>query len=115
MIKVTIYKTRKHHYLGFDVEGHANYLDDGQDIVCAAASILIINTINSIDSFTDDETSCVQDEDAGVIKFRFANHAGHDANILLNSMVLGLESIEDDSVNSDGKFNSYIDIIFKEV
>ncbi|MFR5060261.1 MAG: ribosomal-processing cysteine protease Prp, partial [[Ruminococcus] torques] len=34
----------------------------------------------------------------------------HDASLLLDSMVLGLEEIEDGS-----EYESYIDIIFKEV
>ena len=37
--------------------------DSGQDIVCAAVSVLVINTMNSIERFTDDETSCVSDEE----------------------------------------------------
>ena len=115
MIKVTIYRNKKHEYYGFDVEGHANFLEEGQDIVCAATSILVINTINSIEQLTKDETSYVQDEEAGSIKYRFSKVASHDAHILMHAMILGLESIEDDNINHDGKFNSYIDIIFKEV
>ena len=29
----------------------------GQDIVCAAVSVLIINTVNSLEAFTEDEVS----------------------------------------------------------
>jgi len=131
MIKVTIYKAKKplldrcpdpadtqqerSVYYGFDVEGHANFLAEGQDIVCAAVSMLVINTINSIERLTDDETSVVQDEDAARIRFRFANFAGHDAHLLVHSMILGLEDIENDCISHDSKFHSYIDIIFKEV
>lgn len=113
MIKVTIYKTEKHEYVGFDAQGHAEYADAGMDIVCAAASALIINTINAIERFTDDETSVVTDdtEDAqGLIQFRFVNQPTHDAELLLKTMILGLEEIED-----DGDYEPYIDIIFKEV
>ncbi len=40
MIKVTIYKTERHEYVGFDTEDHAGYADEqGQDIVCAAVSV----------------------------------------------------------------------------
>ena len=34
--------------------GHAGYAEEGQDIVCAAVSALIINTVNSLETFTDD-------------------------------------------------------------
>ncbi|WP_072525614.1 ribosomal-processing cysteine protease Prp [Clostridium sp. Marseille-P3244] len=110
MIKVTIYKNRRHEYTGFDVSGHAGYNDSGRDIVCAAVSALVINTVNSVEHFTGDKTSCVTDEDNGEIIFRFEQIPSHDASLLLDSMVLGLEEIEDGS-----EYESYIDIIFKEV
>ena len=71
MIKVTIYKTERQEYAGFDMEGHAGYAEAGEDIVCAGVSALVINALNSIERFTDDETSCVSDEDTGSIEFRF--------------------------------------------
>ncbi len=110
MITVTIYKTDRHEYAGFDISGHAGYSDAGSDVVCAAASAIVINTINSIGQFTDDRTSSVSDEESGAIEFRFRQIPSHDASLLLDSMVLGLEQIEDSS-----EYEPYIDIIFKEV
>ena len=89
MIEVTVYKTMRHEYAGFDMSGHAGYDDIGKDIVCAAVSVLVINTLNSIERFTDDKTSCVSDENSGTVEFRF--------------------NIEDSE-----EYESYIDIIFKE-
>ena len=63
-----------------------------------------------IEKFTEDETSCVSDEDSGSITFRFSETPSHDAGLLLDSMILGLEEIEDSSEHEE-----YIDIIFKEV
>ena len=71
---------------------------------------LVINALNSIERFTDDETSCVSDEDTGSIEFRFDGIPSHDATLLLDSMILGLEEIEDSN-----DYEKYIDIIFKEV
>ena len=114
MIKVTIYKTDKHEYVGFDALGHAGFADEGMDIVCAAASALIINTINAVERYTSDETSVVTDDSEGaqgLIQFRFTGGGPtHDAELLLKTMILGLEEIEDDS-----DYEPYIDIIFKEV
>jgi len=115
MIEVTIYKTKGHEYAGFDVEGHAGYAHKGQDIVCAAVSILVINTINAIGRLTEDKTSLVQCEERGQIHFRFATYASHDAHILMHAMILGLESIQDDLESRLGELNSFIDINFKEV
>ena len=113
MIKVTIYKTDRHEYVGFDLQGHAGFADEGMDIVCAAVSALVINTMNAIERYTDDEITVVTDdsEDAqSMIEFRFVNHPTHDAELLLKTMILGLEEVEDDS-----DYEPYIDIIFKEV
>ena len=110
MIKATIYKTDRHEYAGFNISGHAGYSDSGNDVVCAAVSAIVINTINSIDRFTDDRTSSVSDEESGTIEFRFRQIPSHDASLLLDSMVLGLEQIEDSN-----EYEPYIDIIFKEV
>ena len=110
MIKVTVYKTAGHEYAGFDISGHAGYDEPGHDIICAAVSALVINTLNSIERFTDDETGSVSDEASGTIEFRFHKRPSHDAALLLDSMILGLEEIEDSSQHEE-----YIDIIFKEV
>ena len=96
--------------MGFDVSGHAGYSEAGSDIICAAVSALVINAVNSIEKFTEDETSCVSDEETGSITFRFSETPSHDAGLLLDSMILGLEEIEDSSEHEE-----YIDIIFKEV
>jgi len=111
MVEVTIYKTYKHDYVGFDVTGHANPTKErGEDIICAAISMLVINTINSIERYCKDKTSYVSDESAGVIEYRFDTFASHDARLLLHSMILGLESIEDEYHSEP-----FIDIIFEEV
>ena len=110
MIQITVYKNKKHEYVGFDTEGHADFSESGQDIVCAAVSALVINLVNSIERLTSDRTCFVSDEKEGKIEFRFLDGPSHDAQLLLDSMILGIEEIED----SD-EYHSYIDIIFKEV
>ncbi|CUX50740.1 ribosomal-processing cysteine protease Prp [Clostridium sp. C105KSO13] len=114
MIRVTVYKTDKHEYAGFDAQGHAGFSEEGMDIVCAAVSMLIINTLNAIERYTTDDVSVVSDDSdtQGDIRFRFTGDAEptQDARLLLDTMLLGLEEIEDDS-----NYKPYIDIIFKEV
>jgi len=110
MIRVTVYKTRRHEYAGFDLSGHAGYEEAGHDIICAAVSALVINTVNSVEQFTDDKTSCMSDDTEGNIQFRFKDTPSHDASLLFDSMLLGLEAIEENS-----EYEPYIDIIFKEV
>ena len=110
MIKATIYLNQNHVYTGFDICGHAGYSEEGSDIVCAAVSALVINTINAVEAFTEEETSCKSREDTGEILYRIKGNPTHDTQLLLNTMVLGLKSMEDNS-----EYEPYIDIIFKEV
>lgn len=110
MIKVTIYVNEHHAYTGFDVEGHARLSESGTDIVCSAVSILVLNTLNAFEVFTEDETSCVSDEEEGTIQFRFRKRPSHDAELLMKAMILGFESLEDNS-----EYEPYVDMIFKEV
>ena len=112
MIKVTIYENKNHEWEGFKAQGHAGYEELGKDIVCAAASVLITNTMNAIEKFTDDESSVLIDESENepCIEFHFKNNPGHDATLLFDTMVFGLQSMEDNS-----EYESYIDIIFEEV
>ena len=48
MTHVSIIKTRNGEYRGFNCIGHSGYAERGEDIVCAAISVLVINTINSL-------------------------------------------------------------------
>ncbi|HBA64475.1 MAG TPA: ribosomal-processing cysteine protease Prp [Lachnospiraceae bacterium] len=110
MIEVTIYKNEKHECVGFKASGHAEYAEEGQDIVCAAASMLIINTINAIDRYTDDKSTEVSDEESGIIEFRLIGRPTREASLLLKTMILGLEDMEENE-----QYGPYIDIIFEEV
>ena len=35
--------------MGFEITGHAGYAEYGQDIVCAAVSVLALNMANSVE------------------------------------------------------------------
>lgn len=108
MIKVT-FKTSDDFYKGFTVTGHAGYADKGKDIVCAAVSALVINTINSLESLTDDAIKVNSDDDKGLIELEFLSLNSVEAKLLIESLILGLKGIKD---SDNGK---YICIYFKEV
>ena len=109
MTKITIFRNRDGEYLGFDCLGHAGYAEEGEDIVCAGISALTINTINSLGMYTTEKFETEADEESGEIRLRFAGPAGHDADLLMKSLVLGLQGIQ----NTYG--NEYIVLNFKEV
>ena len=110
MIDIVIFKKKKlDDYVGFETKGHAGYAKHGEDIVCAAASVLVINTINSIERYTNDKFVSKNNERTGFLSFRIKGHPSNETQLLLKSMILGLTEI----VKEYG--NEYINIIFKEV
>jgi uncharacterized protein YsxB (DUF464 family) len=96
MINVSIYKNAENLITGFRLSGHADYSEYGSDIVCAAVSALVINTINSIENFTSDRFQLDQDEKKGFIEFHVISDLSNNSNLLLNSLALGLRGIEEE-------------------
>ena len=109
MITVTIYQNRFGQYKGFHRLGHAQYAAYGEDIVCAAVSVLVINTLNAIEAFTQETFEAETDQETGLIDIRFHQQIGHEAELLLKTMILGLQDIQD----KYGKDYSFL--TFKEV
>jgi uncharacterized protein YsxB (DUF464 family) len=96
-------------YKGVSLDGHAGYADKGQDIVCAAVSVLVINTFNSIERFTEDAFSCEAAEDGGYMSMSFSEKLSEKSVLLLDSMLMGLEEIRKQYGDE------YISLQYKEV
>ncbi len=90
-------------------EGHAGYAEGGRDIVCAAVSALVINTVNAIEAFCDQDFSLQTDEKTGRIELRLTHPVNEKTNLLMDSFVLGMTGIK----NEYG--SSYITFTMKEV
>ena len=109
MIQLTMYKTADGNYTGFTCEGHAGYGRYGQDIVCAGVSTLVITIINSIDTLTSDVIFADSEEDTGYVTCTFKDTPSKEADLLLNALLLGVQSIREEYGNE------YISITYKEV
>lgn len=109
MIRVTIYSDKEQIIKGFEVCGHAGFSESGNDIVCAAVSVLAQNTANSIEEFTHDGFETELDEDKGRLKLMLSDDVSSESDLLMKSFELGINSI----IN-DGNSN-YVKIIYKEV
>ena len=82
--------------LGFKTYGHSGYADEGSDIVCSAISLLVINTINAIDTFTDAKYETQVNEDEALISFMLTSEMTEitsDIRVLLNALELGLSQV----------------------
>ena len=82
-------------------------LEEGEDIVCAGISALVINTVNSIEAFTEDEFTIDVDESSARIHFMIKNKPSKESLLLLNSLILGLQRMEDE------QYTEFIDIIIR--
>lgn len=108
MISVTFFKDSDSQFVGFEFLGHAGADEYGKDIVCAAISVLVINTINSIEEFTDDDFTCDINEEKGMISCHLNGELSDESSILMKSLVLGVQGVREDN-------EKYIKIVFKEV
>ena len=109
MTHVSVIKTSNGEYVGFNCIGHSGYAERGEDIVCAAISVLVINTINSLDQLAGQKIKLVTNEEEGLIDCRFDASINDKSKLLLDSMVLGLREIK----KQYGK--TFIDLTFEEV
>ncbi len=107
MINVRITADSDGNTLGIEVDGHAGYDEYGKDVVCAAVSALTINMANAVEHFTEDQFEAECEE--GHFRFRFPGKASHDASLLINALVLGLQDVAE----SCGE--EYMRIRFEEV
>lgn len=93
---------------GFSVTGHAGYDESGKDIVCAGVSALVINAINSLETFTDDNIiSRIEEE--GMTKVKIKGIVSPESELLLKSLRLGLCKIYEEYRDD------YITVFFREV
>ncbi|HIR14751.1 MAG TPA: ribosomal-processing cysteine protease Prp [Candidatus Choladousia intestinavium] len=95
MIRFTVWKTA-HHYKGFQSSGHAEYGDGEYDLVCCGVSALAINTVNSVESFTEDVFELEQSQDGGYLKLYFPGSVSERTDLLMDSLVLGIRNIRDE-------------------
>ncbi|MDR0220976.1 MAG: ribosomal-processing cysteine protease Prp [Lachnospiraceae bacterium] len=109
MTKITIKKTASGDYAGFACEGHAGYRDKGQDVVCAALSVLAINTVNSLEVLVKEPMKVAKDEEKGLISVAFPQKPSAEGVLLLDSFVLGVSEI----FKTYGK--KHVQIEFEEV
>jgi hypothetical protein len=73
--------------------GHADFAEEGSDIVCAAVSVLMINTANAIEKFTDDHLT--EEEGDGFLSIKLRCPPSEKAALLMNTLVLGLHSVQE--------------------
>ena len=106
---VTFRLDDRQYVAGFSSKGHAGFAEEGEDIVCAGISALVITTVNSIASLTNAVVHTKSDEFTGSIECMVDNYESSDVQLLMNSLRLGLTGIQ------SNYGNRYVQIVFEEV
>ena len=98
MITARLFQNSDNKYWGFEIEGHAGYAEEGEDIICSAVSVLALNTANSIEALTNVKPECVMKDGflsckISILRETKKNYS--DVYLLLDSLALGLRSISE--------------------
>ncbi len=79
------------------VSGHAGFADHGQDIVCAAASVLVTTCVNALERVAGVTPALEQDEASATIALHvpvgLSPQVTHDAQIILRTALQGFEDL----------------------
>lgn len=76
------------------INGHAHYAKPGNDIVCAAVSVLVQNLIVSTYKLTGYEMEVTEKDGCiSAIKYRDIRHMTETERALINSFIIGVEMI----------------------
>lgn len=73
------------------VDGHADYAEQGKDIVCSAVSVLTFNLIKSIECLTKDEIK-YQADTPGHINIDLKN-LSEQSKLLIDSFFIGISEV----------------------
>ena len=106
MIKASFTRRENDEIVSFEMTGHADFSEAGSDIVCAAASSLSINAVNSIEQLAGYQP-IVEVKDGYLYVERLADLSDEQLDItriLLESLLIGLKDIEEE-------YRDYIHVI----
>lgn len=81
----------------FTISGHAEFDEEGKDIVCSAVTALAFSTINSIESLLSVKAKLdMADSEGGYLKADYTdNKDSQEVQLLLHHLLIGLTSIEE--------------------
>ena len=98
----------EHGVTGLKVKGHAGYAEEGSDIVCAAASILITTCANALETVVGIKPLVVANEQNTSIMVALPKglspEKDHDARIVLHTTLQGFTDLT-------AEYHRYLQII----
>ncbi len=110
MISISIYRNAKKNIEQFIVKGHAYAADPGQDIVCAAVSVLSQTTVLALHEIA--HVAIEYEIENGYLKCKLPMNLMekelYETKLLIDTMLLGLNNIQE-------SYPQYVEIHDKEV
>ncbi|KAB2952327.1 ribosomal-processing cysteine protease Prp [Heliorestis acidaminivorans] len=99
MVKTVIFIDDAGTILGFETKGHAGSAPAGQDVVCAGVSALTFTAVNGLEHFLGATATEVEAPEPGelrcILKIPLNQNDSKVAQIILETMLLGLEQIQE--------------------
>lgn len=90
MIKIR-YTKRDSHINYIKINGHANYAEEGFDIVCASVSSIAITTVNALIKLDKDSINYIEKD--GLLEINILKH-DKTIDIIVENMISMLEELE---------------------
>lgn len=91
MISIDIVRNEEGQIKKLHIEGHAGYDEHGYDIVCAAVSVLSCTAGLALQELAEQKGQFLNE--SGFLSIQLEEPFMHDGQIILETMVLGLQEI----------------------
>ena len=91
MTRIVFFK-KNNQFVGYEVSGHAHFAEYGEDIVCAAISILTWQVYNSMKELSTDDIILMEDEKEALVQCQL-NTISYETTILMKSYYLSLRHL----------------------
>lgn len=104
MVKVNI-KLKEDNVISLTMKGHADYADEGQDLVCAGASSIVVGMMNALDEMAPETCDFLMEK--GHVNILVKKVCDHN-QILLEALIYQLKTLQE-------TYSQYITIIEQEV
>ncbi len=98
MISATLYQG-ENGLTGFTAAGHSGWAESGEDLICAAVSVLTCNCVNSLESVCGVIPVITrEDPEQGILAFKLPERSAEEnekAQILMGALKQGMRDLAD--------------------
>ncbi len=87
-----LFERKDGEWKSFTLDGHAEYGETGTDIVCAALSVLAINTVNCLEELLQERIEVETDDrdDGAMLRCSFPDRPSEKASLLVDCLLVGV-------------------------